>query len=199
MSIVKPGIDTRYIIKSALNSKSMSTLSKEEDVAEEKRIAQLPRNAYLATLSRKQKERESSPEWKPIDNQLVKLCYDVDYPSEGKTISRFVSSFAQVKIRTRQIDVKNEQELLNGVVNIEKDCDLRETKVESLESLKKVGGTLLLDANSPIKNLSSLEEVGRKVVVYAKNREEMMAFLEKANFPFDKLEDKLVFVMKNYL
>ena len=101
-------------------------------------------------------------------------------------------------IKTNQIKTSDEKTLLSGVIEITEDANFRETTLESLGGIKKIGGSIYLDASSSLKDLSSLKEVGRKIVVSGRSKDQIEKFLKNAKFSFETLGKQVVTILRYY-
>lgn len=161
-------------------------------------------------------KQQKPAEWTSFDTFLSKkLGFRVNYEQERgfsltkekvveKSISRYSSSLANQGIKRHKADF-SEADLLKGINIVETDCDLKNTTVAALPDLKEVKCNLSLDASSPLKDLSNLKKIGGKLRVFAKNQEEMQAYLKQLGLMskdgslLASIGEKLTFVMKTHL
>ncbi len=121
-----------------------------------------------------------------------------------KKLNRYSAPLANRKIKLTKSNIK-EADIMKGVKVVQEDCNLSQTTLTSAPSLKRVGYNLTLDTSSALKSLKGLEEVGGKLCVIAKNKEEMNAFLIKLGLMtkdgalIPTVKKGLDFVMKTYL
>lgn len=122
-----------------------------------------------------------------------------------KTVGRYSSPLVQSKLRQLKQTVMSEQYLMGDVDYVKDSLDLKKTEITTLPKLKSVGANLTLDADSKLNDLSALKNVGGKLVVIAKNKDDMNQFLQKLgitndkNEPQIKIKNGIEFVMKNYV
>lgn len=193
MSFLHPSIDTQHLIDKAVNSKGLGTLSREEDKAI---ILRMSPEQYQLWLKKQAMDAKTPANWRAVDTDLTKIGSIVSYSPDGKSISRYNSLYAQTKINAKQIKTPSEKILLSGVDEVAETLDLKRTSLESLGTIKKIGGTLYIDTASALKDLSSLKEVGDSIVVYGRSDSEIKQFLEQANFSFKELGNKIRNVIK---
>ncbi len=201
MSYIHPGIDTKQIIKHALNSKQLSTLSTEENT---RRLNKLKEKYTPEQILRMEARRHATPkEWSKKDDILTKLGILVSYkPSNSnkavKSITHFDSNWVNQKIPQYKINI-TEKELIDDVKLIEGNCNLRNTNLESLGTVEQIGGSLSLYTNTPLKDLSNLKKIKGSVIIYAKNEQEMQNFLEKIHLKKSAINGKTIFIPKTYI
>lgn len=194
MSLLNPGADTKHLISQALNSKGLGTLSKEEGSPY---LQQLTDAQYLQWRKDDLNFNLRPKEWTKADDDLVKLCYRVRYSDGTKSLSAYNSGFAQTKMRTKQIASVDEKTLLSGVTEIAENMDLSNTTLDSLGTIKKIGGSLYLDtASRSLKDASALKEIGGSVVVRGRDVAEVFDYLKKINFPLETLGKKVKTIIK---
>ncbi len=122
-----------------------------------------------------------------------------------KTVGRYSSPLVQSKLCQLKHTLMSEQYLMGNVDYVEDSLDLHKTQITALPKLKSVGANLTLDTDSELQSLSGLKKVGGKVVVFARNKDEMNQYLQKLgitndkNEPQIKIKNGIEFVMKSYI
>ncbi len=200
MTYLQPNIDTRHIIKSAMNSKSLGTLGKEED--RRNLLQALSHYTPIQIANIEAKKYADVKEWSKKDDVLTKLGFLVSYKTDSsngtcKSISGFDSNWANQKLKQYKIPI-TEKALISGVTEIENDCNLRNTKLESLGTVEQIDGNLILYTDTPIKDLGSLKKVKGSVCIYAKNEQEKDDFIKKVNLDTSKIKGKVVLIPRMY-
>jgi len=196
MSYIHPNIDTAHIKQSAMNAKNLGTLGKMQD---KYFFDNMSIEQYAKYIRKIIKEREKSPLWNEVDDVLTKIGIQVEYLKDNtKSIEKFDSRWAQAKLKQMKSEL-SEADLLKGVSEIKGDCNLCATTIKDLSSLKKVGGTLTLDSASKLTNLFNIEEVAGSIFVHAKNKDQMLGFLDFIEIPLRAFKGKFIPVIKSYL
>ncbi len=147
--------------------------------------------------------------WTELDSFVASkmgfsINYEREYPKKDiKHMYRYSSNIANQVIKKNKLDI-NENDILKDVNIINTDCNLINTTLKSVPKLEKIGGNLLLDADSDLKDLTSLKEIGGKLTVAARNKEEMNKFLNKIGFMSSDgnvlipIKKGISFIMKTY-
>ena len=188
MSITKPGFDTHYIIQKAMNSKSLATLSKEEDEYQARLNGTKPEISY---------KEIKTPFDKPVYNkqtiqEIKEYCKDktpdeileamgikVYYGTKGeKYLSHYKWPNVAYSFKAAEID---EEKLIEGVTGILGNCDLTGSYLKSLGEISTIGGNLTIPLYSKLEDLSSLKSV-YFVDCNAENPEDVMAVFKKLHF-----------------
>ncbi len=110
-----------------------------------------------------------------------------DYPKE-KIIGRYSSPLVRSELKKAQ-SALTEEDLLKGVNKIEEACDFRGTTIKSLPDLNSIGGNLILDTNSQLEKLENLKHVEGKIRVVARDKNEMIEYLQKLGLGYEYHKD----------
>lgn len=180
MSLTFPSSDTRHIIQKAMNSKSLTTLSKEEDAYQAQIAAQRdnvlkqpePKSKSLPLILTKDdiESLRIALAGKSADEIFEKLGIDVEYNGHGKkVISHYKWPFECFNFKSAGI---NEAELLKDVVQIKGDCNLTGSYVKNLEDVEFIGGNLTIPLFGELEDLSGVKYIGRHVICNTEHLED---------------------------
>ncbi len=199
MSYLHPDIDVQHIINSATNSQSLSALRSIQDRLETKaRIARMSPQQYANWLQKLEEGRKNT-HLTPVDEVTLKIGSLLKHYKDGtKALEKYNSIWTQAKLKQMKTGI-SEKDILKDVIKIAGDCDLRNTTVEDLSFLKKIGGTLTIDSASQLKNMSGLEEILGSVMVHAKDKQSAKEFLKSIGINLSAIKGNIIPVIKNYL
>lgn len=184
MSFIHPAADTRHIIQKAMNSKSLATLSEEEDayqaaLKQDKTNTPDSSRKGLPALYTKEdlvnfklKCRNKTP-----DEIFELLGIEVTYDSEGKkSISSYQWPYASYSFQAAGID---EEELLKNVTTIRGNCNLKGSYLKNLGEVKSIGGSLTIPIYSQAEDLSSVQYIGGDISCSTESKEDAIKLIRK--------------------
>ena len=182
MSYFHPGIDSRHIIKSAMNSKSLGHLSREEDnfqylrkvepsdYRHTQRVFVLANKEDLENLRNKCKNK--SP-----DEIFNLLGIKVEQNKDGsKSISHYCWPYGSYSFSSAGID---EEKLLEGVTEIKGDCDLTSSKLKNLGDVSSIYGNLTIPLFTQLEDLSNIKDIYGNIICDTENANDAIDLIKK--------------------
>ena len=185
MTIIHPTSDTAHIVKKAMNCKTLTTLSHEEDKyqAQKKQNktpiqSSVPNKKFPLLCSKDDlQEFKLKTKNKNQDEIFELLGINVSYNDDGtKNISHYGWPWQAYSFKAAGID---EEELLKGVKSIHGDCDLTGSNLKNLGDVKNIYGNLTIPLYGKTEDLSSIEFIGRNILCSSESQEDVIKLIKK--------------------
>ena len=191
MSIDVPKADKRYIIKQAINSKGLATLSRIEDKANPPKKDKVTKYRYQHLAYDYDKANKlvkgKSPE------EILELAGIGVY--QLKDGSKSITDYYQPSHKFTYTDLGiDESELIEGVSLVHKSLNLVNTNLENTGTINTVYEDLVIGGKTNLKDISSLKRIYGSVIVYANSKEEAIAQLKKLKFKPNVVAGKLIII-----
>ena len=193
MSLIKPGIDSRHIIKQAMNSKSLATLAEEEDAYQAKKTQQTTSTQYARRsqfcLQDKGKYTDKSPE-----EIFDRAGITTKKLRDGTlAISEYYKPDLWMTYEQLGID---EHKLVKNVSKVLGSLYLNDSSLKSTGGIKVVQGDISIPVDSKMEDMSSVKEVYGSIIVRADSKDEANALLKKMKFKPNFVGGKVIIIPK---
>ncbi len=198
MSYIHPGIDTRHIIKDAMNAKTLAELSRIEDKASKKSLkyAKIEKAAEHSVFSNKFPFRNENAAKEMVKGKTSDEILNLSGIQKKllKNGSFGITSYGQPSINYTYSDIGvKESDLIDGISVILGNCNLQNTSLKNTADIKAIKGDLSISAsNSQLKDLSSIKEVQGSVFVHTDDKSKVIQTLKDLNFRPNKLCGKIL-------
>lgn len=193
MSLIKPGIDSRHIIRQAMNSKSLATLAEEEDTyqarnAKQTKSTQFARRSQFCPQDRG-KYTDKSPE-----EIFERAAISTKKLQDGTlAISEYYKPDLWLTYEQLGID---EQKLVANVSKVLGTLYLNDSSLKSTGGIKVVQGDISIPADTKMEDMSSIKEVHGSIIVRADSKNEAQALLKKMKFKPNFVGGKVIVLPK---
>ena len=192
MSLHNPGIDTRHIIKQAVNARGLANAAKYygepvPEIKEENNAAQLVNKLIYGKAECKKMVKGKSG-----DEILALAGIGIKTLKDG---TKALTDYYQPSYKTTYSDINVEEaQLIQGVTKIFQNLNLLNTNLKNTGEISTVNGDVIIGGKHSLKDLSSLKNIYGSVVVYANSKEEALEQLKQLKFKPQHVGGKLIII-----
>lgn len=193
MSLTKPGIDSRHIIRQAMNSKSLATLAEEEDAYQARKANQTKTTQYARTSKFCLQDKGKYTD-KPAEEIFERAAISTKKLQDGTlAISEYYKPHLWISYKDLGID---EHKLVENVSKVLGSFYLNDSSLTNTGKIQIVQGDISIPADTKMEDMSSIKEVYGSIIVRADSKDEAQAMLKKMKFRPKFVGGKVIVIPK---